>query len=582
MKKNHGAISLICFTILLGWCTSLSAQNSNEPKQITTTYLLKNAHIITKPGQSTFGSVLIKDGLIVQVGHSITTPYDAQVVDVDSMYIYAGFIDPISHVGLKKEERKETPKVEDTGNPPNDIAGITPEHSVYLDFDPNEGSVKKMREAGYGIAHVVPNGRMLPGKGAIFSLGEGEASQLVIKKDASMFSQLKSAPRRMLPGTTIGVMAKYRDIYRNAEATVKYANKYDANPVGMRRAQIDPAIEAFIPVVNKQLPVYFIANSGLDVSRVITLQRELGFNLVIADVEQGWTMANKIKAGNYPILLSLDLPDEIKEKKNEDDEMSDEEKAEAEKKKQEEDAKLTRLEKINIEAKNNKEERKKLSVKEYESQASVMEKQGIKFSFTGISTKPNDVQKNLRRMIAAGLTEKTALAAITTNPASQLGISKIAGTVESGKIANLVVTDKPYFEDKSTIRYVFVDGQMSEMKKKDAKKGKVEAGAAENLIGEWKYTVEVPGQSQGGTMKVIQDTGELLLELDSNDSPGEFDEGTNVNLDDDKLTFDMSIENDGFTMELSFDLEVNGDTMTGSVSVGQFGTFPVEMTKTPK
>lgn len=582
---------LIAITLISGWTTHLKAQNSNTPKEVTATYLLQNAHIIAKPGQISFGSVLVRDGLIEQVGLNIQAPYDAQVIDMDSMYIYAGFIDALSHVGLKKKEKEDKPDVKDPGNPPNAVAGITPEHSVYDDYSPKESSVKKLREQGYGIAHVVPQGRMLPGMGAIFSLGEGESAQLVIKKEASMFSQLKSA-NRVAPGTTIGVMAKYRDIYRNAEATSKYSSKYNMNPAGMGRAQPEPAIEAFIPVVNKQLPVYFIAKSALDVSRVIALQKELGFNLVLADVEQGWPMASKITLGRYPILLSMDLPKSIKEDKKEkkdESKMTEEEKEKAakakakkEKKKKKEEAKLSVLEKANKKAKMDREERKNKSIKDYEAQAAIMEKKGIKFAFTGISTKPGDIRKNLKRMIDAGLSESAALAALTTNAADQLGISKIAGTVEKGKLANLVITDKPYFEEKSAIRYVFVDGQMSEMKKKEEKKGDIEKGAGAALAGEWKYSIEIPGQTQSGVIKITADGDELTVEVSSADSPGEFEEATAVSLDGSNLTFDLSIDYDGFQMELSYDLEIDENTMKGMVKAGQFGSFPLEGSRDPR
>lgn len=593
MKNKRFALQgplLIAIAIIVGWTSSIQAQNSNTPKEVTATYLLQNAHITIQPGQTTFGSVLVRDGLIAQVGANLIAPFDAQVIDMDSMYIYAGFIDALSHVGLKKKEKEDRPKVKDPGNPPNAVAGITPEHSVYDDYSPSEGSVKKLREQGYGIAHVVPQGRMLPGMGAIFSLAEGEASELVIKKEASMFAQLKSA-NRVAPGTTIGVMAKYRDIYRNAEATSKYTSQYNMNPAGMRRAQPQPAIEAFIPVVNKTLPVFFISNSALDVSRVIALQKELGFQLVLSDVEQGWTMANKITGGKYPILLSMDLPDAVKEEKEdkedknltaEEKEKAAKKKAEEEEKKKKEEAKLSTLEKANKKSVTEREARKKKSIEEYEAQASTMEKSGIEFSFTGISTKPSDIRKNLKRMIDAGLSEETALAALTTHAANLLGISKIAGTIQKGKLANLVVSDKPFFEEKSEIRYVFVDGQMNEMKKKEDKKGEVAKGAGKALEGEWKYTIEIPGQTQGGIIKITPDGDDVTVELSSDDSPGDFEEATAVSFSDNNLKFDLSIDNDGYQMELSFDLEIEENSMKGMVKAGQFGSFPLEGSRDPK
>jgi len=229
-----------------------------------------------------------------------------------------------------------------------------------------------------------------------------------------------------------------------------------------------------------------------------------------------------------------------------------------------------------------REERKKESIKDYEGQAAMMEKKGIKFAFTGISTKPGDIRKNLKRMMDAGLSESAALAALTTNAADQLGISKIAGTIEKGKLANLVITDKPYFEEKSAIRYVFVDGQMNEMKKKDEKKGDIEKGAGAALAGEWKYSIEIPGQTQSGVIKITADGDELTIEVSSADSPEDFEEATAVSLNGSNLTFDLSIDYDGFQMELSYDLEIAENAMKGMVKAGQFGSFPLEGSRDPR
>ena len=97
-------------------------------------------------------------------------------------------------------------------------------------------------------------------------------------------------------------------------------------------------------------------------------------------------------------------------------------------------------------------EKKKKSHDEYVSQAAMFEKQRINFSFSTLDTKSKDIRSNILRMVKGGLSENGALAALTTNPASLLGISAMAGTVEQGKIANIFITDKPYFEEKSKIQ----------------------------------------------------------------------------------------------------------------------------------
>ncbi|MBK8887681.1 MAG: amidohydrolase family protein [Saprospiraceae bacterium] len=121
--------------------------------------------------------------------------------------------------------------------------------------------------------------------------------------------------------------------------------------------------------------------------------------------------------------------------------------------------------------------KKEQSIKEYLSQAALFEKQGILFGFSFLNVKPSDIKNNIRTLIENGLSEDAALAALTTNPAQILGINNVSGTVEKGKIANLIITDKPYFNEKSAVKYTFVDGRKYEYQGKKKQENKpTEAG----------------------------------------------------------------------------------------------------------
>ena len=161
--------------------------------------------------------------------------------------------------------------------------------------------------------------------------------------------------------------------------------------------------------------------------------------------------------------------------------------------------------------------KKKQSHDEYVGQAAMMEKKGIKFSFSSLDTKSKDIRPNLLRMVEGGLSEKGALAALTTNPASLLGISNMAGTVEKGKIANLFISDKPYFDKEAKIKYLIIDGKLKENKEKKKKKKKEGSGEAVTMAGNWSYEVETPGEGQSGRM-VIEGSGEdLEIKVNSSD-----------------------------------------------------------------
>src|SRR5258707_15837751 len=95
------------------------AQDEKPVAPVGRTYALTNATIVQAPGRKIEkGTVVMKDGLITAVGASVAIPPEAIVIKADSMYVYAGFIDGLSHVGVTKpkEEKQDRPK--DPGNPP--------------------------------------------------------------------------------------------------------------------------------------------------------------------------------------------------------------------------------------------------------------------------------------------------------------------------------------------------------------------------------------------------------------------------------------------------------------------------------
>jgi hypothetical protein len=227
MKKP---LFLLVLAALLGTFTIVQAQDSEQlAAPVTRTFVLKNANIVQKPGQVIqSGMILVKDGLIQEVGKTVTIPADAEVINADSMYVYAGFIDGLSNTGVPRPEQPQTagqggggrgqqPRpTYDTGNPPNVIAGIVPETQVKDVIKSTDKAIEEMRKAGFTISHVVPRGNMLPGTGAIVLLGGNSTDQMILKDQTSFFSQLTGA-QRAYPSTVIAVMAKYRELYKQTQ-----------------------------------------------------------------------------------------------------------------------------------------------------------------------------------------------------------------------------------------------------------------------------------------------------------------------------------------------------------------------------
>ncbi|MBL7857794.1 MAG: amidohydrolase family protein [Cyclobacteriaceae bacterium] len=555
-------------TLLLLWAFTfpilLVAQDEKMMAPVSRTYVITNVNIIQSPGRKIdIGTVVIKNGLILAVGKKISIPSDAIVIKADSMYLYAGFIDGLSHAGIvksKEEMNRDRPK--DPGNPPPDKAGITPQNSVLEFLNPVDKSLEDLRSVGFTAAHVVPYGGMLPGRGSVILLGGSSANEMLLQPSLTFYSELTPA-ERVYPATVMGVMAKYRDLYRQASLTKSYETVYASNRAGLERPATDRILESFYPVIDKRMPVFFRAERVLDIQRVISLQKDLGFTLMLGDLKEGWDVINQIKTTNAKVFLSLDLPEEKKEEKKEDKTEKKEEKPKS----------ISDLEKEALE------KRKVEFTAKYTAQAGAFQKAGLKFGFSTISAKPKDIPANLRRMIAAGLSEDVALASLTTLPAEVFGLTDRLGTVDNGKIANLVISDKPYFHEKATIRYVFVDGHLFKMEVKEIKK--VDPNAKPEIAGNWTLTTETPQGKSDSNLTIKKEGSGYSGKISGGRLP-EPSDLQRVELTGNSLKFVYAVSMGGQAMTVTVEATVEGDTLKGTASVGQFGSFPLEGKRDPK
>src|SRR5690606_36621437 len=183
----------------------------------------------------------------------------------------------------------------------------------------------------------------------------------------------------------------------------------------------------------------------------LELQKDLGMKMVIADAEQAWELTNKFTSGNIPIVLSLKLPEDKGEKKSQSD---------AGGKGGVEDKPASTEDVKSDPEKDALEMRRTESLLAHRNQAGKLEKTGVPFSFGTMSAKPRDFAGNIRLMMEYGLSFDKARSALTTQPAKLLGIEKYCGTIEAGKMANMIVSTKPLFDKGAAIRYMVVEGQL--------------------------------------------------------------------------------------------------------------------------
>lgn len=446
MKNPCRSSGLALFLALIGVLPfGLCAQDVRNLQPVSRSYAITSVTVVQAPGRKLENAtVLIRDGIITGVGQRLPVPPDATIVKGDSLFVYAGFIDGLSRVAVnkpKEEANKERQK--DPGNPSPEAAGITPYVDVRGLLNPVEKSIEEWRALGFTVGQVVPYGGMLPGEAALVYYNGEAADKMVLNPKAGLYSELTPA-ERMYPATLLGVLAKWKELYRQASYAKSFAGVYASNKAGLETPESDRTLEAFYPVIDKQIPVVFKAEKSLDVQRILALKTQLGFNLTLTEVKEGWDVIPAVKS-NAKVFLSLELPEEKKDDKG---------KADAAKKKDEQAMFPDSVERKALE------KRRDDFIALYTGQAAAFQKAGVPFGFSTLSAKPKDVKPNMKRMIKAGLSEDAALAALTTGAAQALGLSDRLGTVDNGKIANLVISRRPYFDEKSAVKYVFIAGKL--------------------------------------------------------------------------------------------------------------------------
>lgn len=553
MKKQFLKAGIV--GLLLSGFLSSTVWSQSDPtgkRRVSETYAITNATIFAAPGQQgTKATILFREGVIVGMGPNLSLPKEAQVIAGDSLFIYPGFIDGAGTMGITKPKDPERPKDFVSSTPPDELAGITPWRSATEQFSITGSQVDDWRKTGFTIAQVLPDGGMLPGKATLVVLGS-LGSVNVLQENTALAANFTGS-RGMYPATAAGVMAKFRDVYQNTSLALDHAKLF-ASTSGVKRPEMTPTHTGMASAVQGQIPIIFKASSDLEVRRTIALQKDLGFKLVLTGLENYEHVIDLIKSTGTPVLIKLQVPDDKAVKNQKADSATTSTKAQYERVKEAYDKALK--------------------------QASLLEKAGVPFAFTTVDAKPADALKTIRTMIENGLSEKAAMAALTTNPASMLGITRMAGTIEKGKMANFVISTDSIFKEDAQIKHVVADGYIFDydVKKKATNGNGKSEGSPVAIAGVWEYTSETPAGSSGGEMTIAK-TGSEYSGTITYDDPSGGGKVTapikNVDLSGKTLTFQFDVNAGGMSLTVDISGEISGTTMEGTMAIGQFGSFPI-------
>lgn len=432
-------------------------------RPVTRAIALTNARVVQAPGHVIErATVVVRDGVIVEVGPGVTVPPDAEAIAADSFWVYAGFIDALGFAGVPADSVNKGEKVENPGDPPRERAGLQPDRDVRSLFAPAEDVLAQWRDLGFAAAHVAPRRGVLAGQGRVALMRPParaeDAGALFLTEPVSLFSTFEPA-EGVYPATAMGVAAVLRASFEEARRRGGARAAYDHDPDGIVRPALDVQLDALQEMLDEERSLVVRADNALDAFRALRLADELDLPLVLAGLPEATALLDRLSGGETPVLAPLALPDTlaadtslalpplptdpggtqfISERRILTYEDVDDDRAA-----------LT--------------QQRRAAIRRFEANPARLAAAEIPFAFATLDAKPGAARANLRRMVAAGLSEDDALAALTTTPAQLFGLERVLGTVEEGRLANLVVTDGDFFGDSTRVRMVFVEGTKFEV-----------------------------------------------------------------------------------------------------------------------
>lgn len=368
------------------------------------------------------GTIVFDKGVITAVGANVTIPAGATVIDGTGLSVYPGLIDSGAQVGLT--EISSVPGSVDTA----ELGDINPNARAEVALNPHSNVIPVTRVNGVTTAVVEPEGGVVSGSSALVNLAGWTPAEMTLKAPLAMhihFPRLRTgggfddqpqdeeAEKEAKKNYTKSI-DKVRDTFRDAQAYSKAAaaRKGDA---AVKRFDRDLVLEALLPVVEGRVPVVMHANLERDIRAALKFADEFKLKVILADAEDVARVIPDLKSRGIPVILGpiLALPT------HEDDPY---------------DLLFTN--------------------------AKALHDAGVPFAIQSADAhNARNLPYHAAACAAFGLPKDAALKAITINPAQIFGVADRVGSLEVGKLANVIVTDGDPLEIVTHVKRLFIGGE---------------------------------------------------------------------------------------------------------------------------
>ena len=420
------------FRLLAGLLAAgvLFAQAPERPR----VFAIKDATIVTvSSAPLEKGVIVLRDGLIEAVGPAVEIPPDAWVIAGEGLTVYPGFLDAMSTVGMP------APSTAGNSGPlsrgPQDRPATSPWLAAIDAYKGKDEDLEKWREGGFTTLALTPQVGIFPGQPSLVNLGDGPQSGRVVEPQTALMVRLPEDREGYsgYPGALLGRIAYVRQVFSDARWYTDAEAIYEANPVGLERPARDRAMPPVAETLNGDKPVFYPANTAIEIRRALRLAPDLGARAMVVyggqQFYQGDVASEAAKAG-LRALVDVAWPEA---KSGADPEVET-----------------------------------PLRVLEFRKQApsspAALAAAKVPFGFYSSKAKnPRELLDGVRKAVEAGLSQEQAIRALTLDAARLHGVDRMLGSLETGKIANLAVFKDDPFAEKSKPVLVFVDGMKYEV-----------------------------------------------------------------------------------------------------------------------
>lgn len=389
-------------------------------------YVIRNARIVTVSGPDIEnGTIVIRDGKIEAVGATVSVPAGAQAIDGRGLSVYPGMMDAGTSMGLVEVGQGAAGTVDTT-----EVGDLNPNAKAIIAINPHSAHIAITRVDGVTSAVSLPAGGLISGQAAIINLVGTTPQEMAIVPYAALVINFPRIARRggefgaeqqpdaNLSETLTANERQIDQIRKLMRDAVNYGRGQDAyaKDHSLPRPDQNIVLEALVPYVRGERPVILRADREAEIRGAIKFAEELKLKPIILGGDDAWKITALLKEKDIPVIVAgiQELPA------------------------REDDAYDTLYE-----------------------NAAKLKAAGVRFCIS-TGNGGSDVRTLPFRAgtaAAFGLAKDEALKAVTLYPAQIMGVADRLGTIEKGKLANLVVTDGDLLEVRTHIRYLFIDGR---------------------------------------------------------------------------------------------------------------------------